>query len=842
MFQGISREFCRGPEYDSALLSMNALTAPLPGLYLAVLAAALAYALRRWWDPVPARVWAVFGLLVLVLFGPALFLGKVLLPADILPGVVQVERVGEDPRGNVLQRDLVTQITPWQTQVRRALRDGEWPLWNDLSGAGMPLLADPQSQVLQPLVLVALPLPLPQAVGVTAGLRVLLALVFFFLLLRRQGLSEGAALFGSVSFGLGGFLMLWLNWPIGNSPALFPLVLYALVVTDERGARRDFLLLVLAIAALLGGGHPETILYIVTVGILFGAGRLLKRTGRARWSLAGRWVLAGGIACGLVAPVLVPAARFLPQTHRSNLVELRNERLEEQPALVDLRTPQVRKRILQGAKERFVGLFAVNAFGNSRWGEYWGDANTNEDASGFVGGAALLAALLAFAPAARRFPQERLFLGLVAVSLPVVVRPPSLSQVLAAVPILNQSISAHRRLLLVLAFSLAYLAACALERWRAGEGGKRWMAAAWALVLLGLVAWGYRLSPQLTELLGLRRFSMAVQLAAIAMAAAVLLLPVAWRNRAVWALSVLAALELLVFHRPANPSLPRSAFYPATPTLGFLQENASGYRVAGLADRLLPNAATVYGLADIRISNPFKPFSYVLALGPVTASIRSTEHILRRPEHPLYQLLGVRYVIAPPRMRAGPGWRAVFRDPTARVFERRQVLPRLFLPGSTEAGTREWRRWIGENPDFAARSLVFAVPGRPALWRAARPGESAVEILALERARATARVFLAEERLLASSVYQDGGWRLLLDGRVHPLILSNGPFLAAWLPAGEHRAELVYRAPGFLAGLALAAVAIVALVAWVAPRPYTQTATSSNPLRRRSGTSASGAG
>lgn len=827
---------------------LSALTAPLPGLYLAVLATALAYALRRWWDPVPARVWAVFGLLVLILFGPALFLGKVLLPGDILPGVVPVERVGADPQGNVLQQDLVTQITPWQAQVRRAVRAGEWPLWNDLSGAGMPLLADPQSQVFQPLVLAALPLPLPQAVGVTAGLRVLMALVFFFLLLRRQGLSEGAALLGSVSFGLGGFLMLWLNWPIGNSPALFPLVLYALVMTDERGARRDFLLLVLAIAALLAGGHPETILYVVMVGLLFGASRLMSsggRTDRARWSLAGRWLLVGTVACGLAAPVLVPAARFLPQTHRANLVELRNERLEKKPPFAEVQVAWDRKKTLEGARERVVSVFAPNAFGNSRWGEYWGTANSNEDASGFVGGAALLAALLGFAPAARRFPQERLFQGLAVASFLVAVRVPGLPQVLAAVPVLNQSISLHRRLLLVLAFSLAYLGACTVERWRAEEGPKRWTAAVCALVLLGLVAWAYRLSPHFTELLGLRRFWMGAQLAVIAMAAVVLLLPAGRRRRAAWALSTLAALELLVFHRPANPALPRSAFYPVTPVLGFLQENLqedTGYRVAGLADRLLPNTASVYGLADVRISNPFKPFSYVLAVGPVTASVRSTEHLLKKPEHPLYQLLSVRYVLAPPKMRSRPGWRAVFRDPTGRVFERRQVLPRLFLPDSTEAGTRDWRRWIEENPDFALRSLVFEVPGRPALWTAERPGESAVEILGIERARASARVLLAEERLLASSVYQDGGWKLLLDGRPHPLILSNGPFLAAWLPVGEHRVELVYRAPGFLLGLMLAAVAMAGMVAWAVPLPYTHTATSSNPLRRMSGTSASGAG
>jgi hypothetical protein len=45
--------------------------------------------------------------------------------------------------------------------------------------------------------------------------------------------------------------------------------------------------------------------------------------------------------------------------------------------------------------------------------------------------------------------------------------------------------------------------------------------------------------------------------------------------------------------------------------------------------------------------------------------------------------------------------------------------------------------------------------------------------------------------------------------------VADGPFVAAWLPAGEHRAELVYRAPGLVAGLGLAALAIAGLVLWV---------------------------
>jgi len=58
----------------------------LPGLYVILLGAGLAAILRRWFDPVPWRILAVFGLLLLVLFGTVLFGGGVLLPLGNMLG------------------------------------------------------------------------------------------------------------------------------------------------------------------------------------------------------------------------------------------------------------------------------------------------------------------------------------------------------------------------------------------------------------------------------------------------------------------------------------------------------------------------------------------------------------------------------------------------------------------------------------------------------------------------------------------------------------------------------------------------------------------------------------
>jgi len=58
-----------------------------------------------------------------------------------------------------------------------------------------------------------------------------------------------------------------------------------------------------------------------------------------------------------------------------------------------------------------------------------------------------------------------------------------------------------------------------------------------------------------------------------------------------------------------------------------------------------------------------------------------------------------------------------------------------------------------------------------------------------------------------------------MDGRPRYTLVANGPFLAAWLPAGKHRLEAIYRAPGLVPGLMLAALALAGMAAWLL-RPH----------------------
>ncbi len=608
----------------------------LPALVFGALALLLLAALRRGYDPVPFRIAAVFGTVLLILFGPVLFGGKLLLPLDGVRGQVPFLHLPEpaagEPHGNLIQGDLLQLVAPSLAAVRTAYGDGRWPLSNPFAGSGMPLLADPQSQALQPIALVTLPLPWWRAAGVTAALRVLLALVFAFLWMRRQGLGEGPSLAGALAFGLGGFLILWVGWPIANSAALLPAVLYGLVRCRQSGERKDFLLLTLSTAALLLGGHPETILYSLAVAAAFwvGGGALSRTAGAGRGGALLGSLLAAGL---LAAPALLPAAELLPQS-------LRATRPVVHPA--------------GSLAEHWLPIAAPNAYGNSRYVHYWGLANTNEDAGGFVGTITLLGALLALGPTRRR-PQEWLFLGIAVLCL----------------GLLSPWGPGTRRLLLPLAFSLAYLGACTLDRVRLGEIRRPAVLVA-AVTLGAVIAWGYLAQGDPADperLAPLRIGWLHWQGRFLVLGTALLVLG---KGRK-WTAPVLAALlaaELLLAHVPANPPMDKRLLLPVTGPIRFLQDHLKdGGRMAALGRSFPPNLATLYGLPDIRVYNPMAPAAYLRRLEPAITGWWGELPELGNPGHPIYAELGVRYLLTGPGETLPEPLRPVFEDPDGRVWE-----------------------------------------------------------------------------------------------------------------------------------------------------------------------------
>src|SRR5438105_14996941 len=88
------------------------------------------------------------------------------------------------------------------------------PLWNRYSFSGYPLLGNGQSAPFSPFFLLTLFVPLPKQIVAMAGLKLFMALLFGFLLIRREGASNAASIFGSLLFAFAIFNNAFLYYPM----------------------------------------------------------------------------------------------------------------------------------------------------------------------------------------------------------------------------------------------------------------------------------------------------------------------------------------------------------------------------------------------------------------------------------------------------------------------------------------------------------------------------------------------------------------------------------------------------------------------------------------------------
>ncbi|MEM6456599.1 MAG: hypothetical protein AAF772_16025 [Acidobacteriota bacterium] len=831
----------------------SAAAALLPGLGFALLAGLLGLVLHRVFDPLPMRSWGVHAGLLLLLFGPTLFAGQALIPFGQLPGrapFLQLD-AGPDP-GNRLQVDPLYQMAPWRDRVHASYDDGVWPLWNPHAGAGEPLWANPQALVLQPLTLVTQPFDATAAAAVVAALRVLLALVFGELLLRRLGFPEGAARAGAVAHALGGFVLLWLQWPLSASAALTPLVLYATLRAVDRGAPRDRLLLAGATMMMVQTGHPETIFYAAVLAGLFAIARArqLKPTDQ-RWRRFGATVGVALLGALLAAPVLLPTALFMPQTQRYHALQAR--------ALPTIALDDVARRAQS--------MLAPVAFGHDRFGPYWGDANINQDAAHFVGTAALLGVLLGLGtPRALRGPHERAMQWITLGAVVIALQPPGLPALLDGLPIVGASATYHRRLLMVVALGTAYLGACTWARWSLGRGPSGRRIALTALGLGAAIAAIYALQTMPSDHpmpgsqaalaprgVTFRWTALLLHGAALAGSAALLARRPTRAQAERWALLLVVpvVLELLPIHAAANPSASRALEWPVTPALERLLARAQpGARIAGFGDTFYPNLAALYGLEDARSFHPARPVATNLLLDSLKDRPGATADLLDIVDHPILDLLGVRYILTRRGADFPPPLERVFRHPSGFLFARPRALPRIWMPFAVEgyADRAAWRARITEIAYPRRRALVrmpdadadvdeddpaSATQARgPVPWTLEGPrgrrDPDAVRLLQLRAAHVVADATLTRDRWVAASIHQDGGWRLLREpigddaGRPRQrltVVEAYGALQAAWVPAGRYRLHWLYRPPGLLAGTTLAALAAALLLGVALPRP-----------------------
>lgn len=863
----------------------------------------------------PALLWP------LLLLWPCLFGSRTFLPYDLAQfppaatALTAAQRAALRADSNFDVTETPVWFVPELTLARQALvEDGELPGWNPNARSGTALLAHGHDSLWHPPTWFALlPHDPADALGWVAATCLCIAGLLAFGLFRALGLSAAASAFGALAFT--GSSLLSAN--AHNLPRLAALIwlpgmLWGLrVAADRTGAQRVPPLCGFALclqwtwcAGFPPYALPATLVAAGYAAVLLAAEWRLRGAAALR-SFALPGLLATAVGVLLMAPYLLPALAFFPDSARPVAPDLRqvSHNVFESYGLLGYLLPDLFGRPDLGEQLPYDRSPLALWLGNRV--EYGGQAllpNFNATEYAVFAGSAVLALALAGVGARgtrhRWFPLVALvlLLGLATFTTPLhwLFQLPGM----ATVPPL--------RCLGPTSLLLAWLAAHGLERALQPEGRWRaWLAAAVAL-LVGLVlvsGWWWLRDPEVFEQLGVPQHAAArfahlradltadwvranflrspdgsidYQQQGQLCASAALSRAIAWpfvaaaslallaasrgqRQRPLLAviLLLLSAAELWRAGRTFDRGIART--HPVwTDVHEFLVAERAraaeqgGFMVARAAkvtagQELPPPfalpAGTLqpHGIRDLQVYTFFDRRSIEplrALLGPGSTQKGYLETCLPDSpllQHPLFDLLGLRYVFATePLAFAGERVGPERRGPGGSFFvhQRSGALPRAFVVDRLEAREDDASVLASlTDPGFAPRQVAFAtkadlarVPAE-ALTAAGGASDRSVSFRRDRANHVELSVGPGPAGFLLLTDTFAAGWHARIDGREVPIVRADHFCRAVRLPAAACRVQFDYVVPGLRLGLLLWGAAIVGLAAawwWTQRAPVGQ--------------------
>ncbi|HSP15137.1 MAG TPA: YfhO family protein [Thermoanaerobaculia bacterium] len=753
-------------------------------LGVTVPSALIVLAVRRWFDPVS---WPIAALLLAIVFAftaRGVFTSGMPVPLDeVMRGYPYRGIFGVEKSKNYLTNDTVKQILPWMHVVREQFARGRAPVWDPYLFSGYPLLGNGQSAPFSPFFLLTLFVPLPKQIVAMAGLKLFVALLFGYLLIRREGAGHAASVFGSLLFAFAIFNNAFLYYPMTAVTLLLPAAAYAILLCLRRRSGAPVVLVAIVVASLLAGGHPESVFHVAIAVLAL----VLIDFISERFSF-GDFVR---VAVAAILGLLIAAPAWVPV-------------LEQ--ARVSLRVMSI-KTMNTGGPFPATTLWAMlnpDGFGNPAHGNYGWIMSYTHVASVYIG---LIAAVLfpAGLLSPRATTRDRLLAAAAIIFFLVSLHWTPLASLAYAVP--PFSWIAHDRLRFVVCFFAGIVAARSVSRFKNWDVALSLVSTAIALPLAIYVfmkMYGITLTP----------------ISAVGMACIVLF----WigvlikREWAAGLACVLTGVELFVFTFDYNAMTDRRYYAPRLPIIDALHRFAAiapsePFRVLGLDWVLLPNAAAQYGLEDLRGSDPMEWSDYVRFFR--VAEVKDTSIDVKRiadPAHIAIDFLNVRYLLTEPHANLGGKWMRLYSGVDGELYENRNFIARFFVPHlARRVRKSDWERELVASADFQETPLVY---GRDLPPVVVNPGEATVTCRTYGPAEFRLRVVVPQRALVASSQPAMRWWEVKVNGKLVQPLRVNGAFLSFFVPAGVSDVSVKYRPLPFRVSVGVAFLAAVGLAGY----------------------------
>lgn len=788
-------------------------------------------------------------LLTVAYFWPFVFLGEVIAPTDLLLKYPPWSSLA--PEGftlkNHLRSDIVDGALPKLSQYREAVTQGGFPLWSPLEGQGRPFATQLLRSFFYPLTALIVLFPVAQGFSLMMMAKLFLSGLFMHLFLRRLDVGHAGSLLGGIAYMFSGFNIVWLMWRHTAVSSFAPLLFLQTENLLRRPTLGNTALLSLVIAVMVLAGFPAVAGYFFYAVGLYFIVRLAQifLKDRQVWTAlrtGGAFGLSFTLGAGLTA------FQVLPTLELADFVDIGSRSALSLYSLPD---------------EQAVQLVFPNFFGNQVFGAFHGRLNLNET-SGYVGIITLVIALFGLLLAVRRQRISAAFFGgLAFIPLLIIYDIGPFPSLIRQLPVFD--LNSNIRTLSVFGFAAAAMAAFGLDD----------------LLRIRLTGWSHRIVPlALSGLAAVLAAAVAIlasqmngkrailrdilgdlpfvdlqflgsldfesfRLATVAFGITIVLLFVlllAFHFRRPLPATVLAAGilvlvigDLFVFAYRQNPTVPSSYFYPTTPAIEFLQENASPYeRVASFDFTFMrPGTEAFYGL-----SSPFshtlypqrqrqlitafseEAFRSATALSPLSRSTRF--------DSPIIDLLGIKFVTVASDVdlfQTAPAledhYELVYANPLElRIYRNRDFAPAFVVPSIK----------LEENPatilgnlqqsDFDPRAVAFIEEPSPAGWFAGEgsssPSAASVRVKEYGFNSITYEVDTDTKALLVTHELYYPGWSASVDSDAVEIYRTNYIFRGVFVDPGHHEVRFTYRPASFNKGVVISAVTLFGVAGLVA--------------------------
>jgi hypothetical protein len=743
--------------------------------------------------------WLAIALLVIL---PTLYFG------DVLIGI-----------NDFYMRDLTRYYYPAKQILRDIVLNGEFPYWNRYFSAGQPIAANPEHEVFYPLTWLILLPSYDLGFRLHVLIHIYIGILGMYALLRSLELSPLSSVFGAVSFALGGIYLSYVNLlPILFCAAWLPLTCL-FVRRFLLGRRpRDFALASLFLGLQFLVGEPTTVMQTGLLVGFYGLYRGWYSTRRVLSMLANElWIALISVAAFLVGCAqMLPALDHVADSARSRPFEF---------SLVEAWSMPWAKF----AELIFPNILGHIAIKNVMW--YYGGGLYTGMGSPFLFSVycGLAVTALAIAGAFTRPRGGRFLLLVILVSV--------LFALGGHTPLLKWLYQAHiatairypEKFFLMAAFAMILFACQTLQRAIDGDSGIRDTAAGFALattLVAGCIAavsftsmyqkvfmkvWGMGAGGAANYMTEISRIDWIVATGRGAILTAILLTMYS-RRRVIWLSAALAFLcaDLGVVMFEMNPRMPRRFFNPP-PVAATMRPNHPSYRVFHEADwygqdeiarKWFSTGDAVYWIvrnglfpmtpAGSKVRTVLERDYDKTALLPTIDLVDSVWDVKRSGREDWY---------APFMAMSNAWYRGIYRefdDEKKRVGgNMKNALPISFLEG------KHYPRYyfadqivrIRDRSDFVDKLSKGSYSDRVAFISAAPfvPADGIVRSLHESANDAELEVESQGRGFLVMSVTPHKYWRITIDGKPVPPILTNIGYQGVIVPAGQHRVEMRYR-------------------------------------------------